>query len=71
MFIVAFTNFFDNDLKIKIVKAKDWKAAIKDAFNLEFESDDLETAKEDAFNQDVLFEVKEVKINDFKIKEKQ
>ncbi len=65
MFIVAFTNFFDNDLKIKIVKAKDWKAAIKDAFNLEFESDDLETAKEDAFNQDVLFEVKEVKINDW------
>lgn len=65
MFIVAYINFFDHDLKIKIVEAKDWKGAIKKAFDLEFESDDLEGAKEDAYNQDRLFEVKEVKINDW------
>lgn len=60
MFVVTYLNFYDNDLKIKIVKAKDWKEAIKEAFDLEFESDDLEGAKEDAFNQDVLFEVLEI-----------
>ena len=68
-YAVAHMDFFNNILVCKIVEVEDnqsWKDALAKAMNLkdssELEIDDfIETAKEDAFNQDWLFDV--VKIN--------
>lgn len=64
-FAVAVIMFFDNELKIKIVKAENWKDALKEAFPIEADfviitgNDILET-KRQAFDQDWMFEVIEV-----------
>lgn len=59
-YAVAFVDFFENDLQIKIVEAIDWKQALIKAFGIVFTSETLEKAKEEAFNQDCLFDVKEI-----------
>lgn len=60
-YAVAFVNFFDNDLKIKIVGAEDWRQALNKAFGPKYlKSDNLVDAKEEAFNQDWLFGVVEL-----------
>jgi len=62
-YAVAFINFYDNKLRIEIVNASDWK----DAFGIAFpgyedsiSSDDIESAKQEAFNNDWMFEVVEL-----------
>ena len=54
---------FDNDLKIKIVEAVGWRAALEKAFPALrwLKLMDLEKTKEEAFNNDILFDVKEIK----------
>jgi len=64
-FAVAFINFFDNDLQIKIVEigSAHWKHAFVAAYPdyAEFIGNkDMETAKDDAWNQDWAFEVKKI-----------
>jgi len=54
-FAVAYTNFFDNDLKIKIVEASDWREALIKAFPVVI----MET-KAQAFGRDVSFAVVEI-----------
>lgn len=62
-FAVAFVDFaFKNDLQIKFVEAEDWRQALNKTFGPRYlESESLEDAKEEAFNQDWLFDVKEIK----------
>ena len=63
-FAVAYMNFFDSDLKLKTAWAAGWKEALKGAFPDEHENvrniDSIEEAKEEAFNQDWLFDVIEI-----------
>jgi len=61
---VAYTDFYNNDLQIKIVEASSWRKALVKAFPVMGDfilDDDLEKAREDMFNSDVQFNV--VKIN--------
>lgn len=67
-YVVAYLSFFDNDLQVKVVNAENWWIALEAAFpgKLEHLGDvmdvgTLEDAKEEAFNQDWLFTVCEVK----------
>lgn len=73
-FAVAHINFFDNDLKIDVVSAPDWKEALittqlsscKPEYKADVEEwlndlpDDIEEAKGYFFNCDQLFEVYEL-----------
>lgn len=64
-YAVAHLNFFDNDLRIKIVEALDWREALIKAFHvMEWVKGaydwGLEDAKAQAFGQDVLFDVVEI-----------
>ncbi len=59
-FAVAFMDFFENDLKIKIVEADDWREALVKAFEASFEGETLKEARVAAFNQDYLFNVVEL-----------
>lgn len=66
-YAVAYMNFSDNDLQIKIVNAPDWKSAAGAAFPERIDldvteslPDNLEAAKEEAFDQDWLFDVVEI-----------
>lgn len=69
-FVVSFVNFFDNDLRNKIVEAENWKEALKivnpgqdEKETEEFYNimpDDYEEAKYFAFNSDWLFDVIEI-----------
>ena len=61
-------NFFDNDLKIEIVEAENWKEALLahsllngDDSWLSVLSDDIEDSKENVFDCDCMFDVVEVK----------
>lgn len=67
-FAVAYMNFSDNDLTVKVIKAESWKEALENRLSelypdsedcYEF-SDNIEVEKEEAFNQDWLFDVTEV-----------
>lgn len=61
-YAVAHMNFLDNDLKIKIVGASDWREALIRAFPIMgwIGSDNLERSKSIAFGSDVLFDVVEI-----------
>lgn len=59
-FAVGYVNLFDNILNIKIINAKDWKDALLNTFAIDLKVDQLEAAKEVAFDMDFLFDVKEV-----------
>jgi len=59
-YAVAHMNLFDNDLKIRIVEASDWRDALIKAFPTMDWIDrehNLEESKEFAFNSDDLFDV--------------
>lgn len=69
-FAVGYMNFFNNNLKVDIVEAENWKEALSNhsAFagysveeNTGWLPDDLETAKSEAFKADFLFDVVEIK----------
>lgn len=59
---MAYISFFENDLELKIVKADDWKDALRIGFDLMsgWLPDDMEEAKVEAFNQDWSFNVVEI-----------
>jgi hypothetical protein len=62
---VSYLNFFDNEfeLLLKVVEAESERDALEAAFPGLAENvrwDNLETAKDDAFNQDWLFEIVEI-----------
>jgi len=64
-FTVAYMNFSNNDLELKVVTAVDWWEALKKAFDVdgnlpESLSGDIDGAKEEAYNQDWLFNVIEI-----------
>ena len=64
-FAVAWINFFDNDLTIDIVWAKDWREAVLGCSPSQFDSldeipDDVTEAKQVAFDRDSMFEVVEL-----------
>lgn len=62
-FCVAYINYFDNDLRQKIVEADSEKSAVIRAFGLNYafdEATDLEAAKCNAFNADEMFSVIEI-----------
>lgn len=63
-YAVAATNFFDNVLSIEIIEADDWKDAVlkHSVFvnNDVWLPDDIEDAKVEAFNTDILFDVIEL-----------
>jgi len=62
-FAVAYTNFLENDLKIKIVEASDWREALIKAFpTVDWIDRDhnLGESKEFAFSGDALFDVVEI-----------
>jgi len=65
-YAIAYFNFFDNDLQIKIVEADGWRMALDKAFPVLYwvREDDLKKAREQAFNSDVLFNVIDIKIRD-------
>lgn len=60
---VGFISFHDNDLTIEIVQAPDWQSALslhskmKDD-PVEYDSDDIESVKQDFFDCDCMFDVK-------------
>lgn len=67
-YAVSAMNFYDNyittNLTTKIVEADTWKQALlqhpefaEDEDRLSWMSDDIESAKEEAFNYDLLFDV--------------
>lgn len=57
---VSFIDFLDNELKIKVVNASNWKEALNKAFPgflcYLSNSNDLQIAKAEAFNQAWIFE---------------
>ncbi len=67
--VVAYINFFDNELKMQEVIARDWKQALINAFciweqkvppdfpHLQALPDNMENAKVEAFNQNWQFGV--------------
>ena len=60
-YAVAHIDLFEHDLKIEIVEASNWKEALEIfVSNVNDLPDDLKEAKEEAFNQDWMFAVKEV-----------
>ena len=70
-YAVSYMNFWDNDLKIQIVEANDWKEALSkhtlfnkpeypEDHDMSWISDNFETAKEDLSNADMLFDVVEI-----------
>ncbi len=64
-YAVAYISFYDNTLKIIIVKAKNWKDALIKTFGVgswDGFPDDMEEAKEEAFNGDWMFDVTEINI---------
>lgn len=71
-YIVAALSFFDNKLIIEIVEADNWKDAVSKhpVFRTDYEEigdvswlpDDLEEAKEEAFNADIAFDVSRIKV---------
>lgn len=69
-YVVAAVSFFENELKIEIVEAENWKEALSkhslfteagDPGDVSWLSDDIDNAKSDAFSGDILFDVLEVK----------
>lgn len=69
-YAVAAVTFHENDLKIEIVDAENWKEALSkhslftedgDPGDVSWLSDDIDNAKSDAFSGDILFDVLEVK----------
>lgn len=62
-FIVGYLSFSENDMKLKHIKAMDWREAIKETFpDMEFitEEPDLDCALEMAFNSDTPMQVLEI-----------
>ncbi len=63
-FAVSYFSFLNNQLKTKIVRATTWKDALAKTFKGSEScadlTDDMEIAKEAAFNQDWMFDVVEV-----------
>lgn len=69
-FAVAYTDEFENDLTIEIIEANTWKDALSKHSKMMDEngnpddnswmSDNIEQAKEDAFNADFQFDVIEL-----------
>ena len=62
-FAVARISFFDNELKVKVVSAPNWRDALIGAFNVgDYDNfpDTIKEAKEAAFNNDWMFDVVEV-----------
>jgi len=61
-FAVAYMNFFSSSLSITFQQGETWKDALSAVISFDANdlSDDIEIAKEDAFNQDWLFDVKEL-----------
>lgn len=63
-YAVAYISFFDNVLKLEVVKAKGWKEALSKVAGAELVAylpDCIEEAKAEAFSGDWMFEVKVVK----------
>lgn len=61
-YAVAYISFFDNKLVLKFFSAPSWKEALA-KHDKEFADslpDDLESAKAAAFDQDCMFDVREV-----------
>jgi hypothetical protein len=64
-FAVAWINFYDNELTIDFVWAKDWREAVMSCATSQFIAleeipEDIEEAKRIAFDRDSTFEVREV-----------
>lgn len=67
-FAVAYMNFFDNDLTVKVVESESWNEALAKRFselypkseNIFECSDNIEAEKVKAFNEDWIFDVTEV-----------
>ena len=69
-FIVGFINFFENKLVVELVEAENWKDALARHSELLDENgnpddnswlpDDIEEAKQEGYNADFLFDVKEI-----------
>jgi len=63
-YAVSYMDFFDNDLTTRIVEVDgDWKDALKEAFprtSNDIHGDEIEEVKDNAFDQDWLFEVVEI-----------
>jgi hypothetical protein len=69
-YAVAAMNFYDNSITIEFIDADDWKTALskhnqfrddnEEMGDISWMSDDIEIAKEDAFNADMMFDVVEV-----------
>ncbi|MCK5386983.1 MAG: hypothetical protein KAJ39_07345 [Gammaproteobacteria bacterium] len=69
-YVVAAVSFHENELKIEMVEAENWKEALSkhslfteagDPGDVSWLSDDIEGAKCDAFSGDILFDVLELK----------
>lgn len=67
-FAVGYIDFYDNELIIEIIEAKDWYAALRSHTKLKslnedecyLSSDSLEAAKNIAFNSDFMIDVVEI-----------
>jgi hypothetical protein len=69
-YIVGYISFFDNVLTVELIEADNWREALsKHSAMLDDEGkpddlawmpDDIEDAKEEAFNADFAFDVKEI-----------
>jgi hypothetical protein len=61
-YVVSYISFFDNNLEMRKVEAESWQEAIHEAFDLGYfsEYNDIQNAKNDAFDMDFLFDVLEV-----------
>lgn len=69
-YIISALNFFDNNLKIEKITASGWKQALskhsefkkegQEIGDVSWLSDDIEEAKVEAFNADIVFDVLEL-----------
>lgn len=69
-YIVAASNFFDNEITIKVIEADNWKEAVskhpifkaddEEKGDVSWMSDEIEDAKFDAFSADMSFDVVEM-----------
>lgn len=67
-FAVGYIDFYDNEIFIEIIEAKDWYAALRSHTKLKslnedecyLPSDSLEAAKDIAFNSDFMIDVVEI-----------